>query len=260
MNKRKIVVIDAGYGGKDFGAVYMGRREKDDNLRLALAVGEVLADNGIDVRYTRTEDCTLTPLERIQMANDSEGDFLLSLRRGSTEIPGTSFGVVFLLFANKGVTAEAAKYIQEALEDTGFESFNIEEQPSLVILRRSTIPTLLIEVGFIDNERDNIIFDRDFDRIAQGIAEGILETLQEQERDTEEYYQIQLGAYRVRALAESMAKNLKAQGFPAFIVFEDGLYKVRAGAFGDVDNAVAMEQALKKAGYGTFMVKKPAVY
>ena len=50
------VVIDAGHGGTDPGAVYKGRQEKDDNLRLALAVGRILSQNGVDVVYTRTTD------------------------------------------------------------------------------------------------------------------------------------------------------------------------------------------------------------
>lgn len=43
------VIIDPGHGGMDPGAVYKGRQEKDDNLRLALAVGELLSQNGVDV-------------------------------------------------------------------------------------------------------------------------------------------------------------------------------------------------------------------
>ena len=50
------VVIDAGHGGSDFGATYLGRKEKDDTLRLALAVGNILEENGVNVIYTRTSD------------------------------------------------------------------------------------------------------------------------------------------------------------------------------------------------------------
>ena len=50
------IVIDAGHGGSDSGAVYKGRLEKDDNLRLALAVGDLLKQAGYNVIYTRTED------------------------------------------------------------------------------------------------------------------------------------------------------------------------------------------------------------
>ena len=52
------IVIDPGHGGEDFGATYKGRNEKDDNLNLALAVGQILADNGIDaeswVKWTKS--------------------------------------------------------------------------------------------------------------------------------------------------------------------------------------------------------------
>ena len=50
------IVIDAGHGGYDAGATYNGRREKDDTLALALAVGEILEAQGYDVVYTRTDD------------------------------------------------------------------------------------------------------------------------------------------------------------------------------------------------------------
>lgn len=55
------VIIDPGHGGMDPGAVYKGRQEKDDNLRLALAVGELLSQNGVDVLYTRTDDVYDSP-------------------------------------------------------------------------------------------------------------------------------------------------------------------------------------------------------
>ena len=46
------IVLDAGHGGTDPGAIYKERKEKNDNLELTLAVGKILEDNGIDVVYT----------------------------------------------------------------------------------------------------------------------------------------------------------------------------------------------------------------
>ena len=57
------MMLDSGHGGSDPGAVYRGRREKDDTLRLTLAVGEILQENGIEVLYTRTTDVYLSPYE-----------------------------------------------------------------------------------------------------------------------------------------------------------------------------------------------------
>ena len=54
------IMVDAGHGGADLGATYEGRQEKDDNLNLALAVGKILSQNGVDVEYTRTTDIYLS--------------------------------------------------------------------------------------------------------------------------------------------------------------------------------------------------------
>lgn len=77
------VVVDAGHGGSDPGAVYEGRQEKDDNLALALAVGSILAENGVDVVYTRTDDSYETPFQKGPEGNQA-GAVFLSL---SIEIP-----------------------------------------------------------------------------------------------------------------------------------------------------------------------------
>lgn len=260
MAERMIVVIDAGHGGADPGASYGGRQEKNDNLRLALAVGRILADNGVDVRYTRTDDTYSTPLEKATMANDAEADFFVSLHRNAMPVPGTGSGIEVLVFEDKGVPGMLARNIGESLNQTGFANLGTVERPGLVILRRTKVPTVMVEVGFIDNEEDNNLFDQNFDAIAQAIADGVLNTIKEQEETRPEYYQIQVGAFRVHTLAEDQVTTLKAQGFPAFVVYEDELYKVRVGAFRNIDNAVRMEQALRQCGYTTFMVKRPAVF
>ncbi|GLC79114.1 N-acetylmuramoyl-L-alanine amidase [Lacrimispora brassicae] len=260
MAERTIVVIDAGHGGADPGASYAGRQEKNDNLKLAMAVGRILADNGVDVRYTRTDDTYNTPLEKAMMANDAEADFLVSIHRNAMPVPGTGSGIEVLVFEDKGVPGMLARNIGEALNKAGFANLGTVERPGLVILKRTKIPTVMVEVGFIDNEADNDLFDQNFDAIAQAIADGIMNSIKEQEEIRPEYYQVQTGAFRVHTLAEEEVSTLKAQGFPAFVVYEDGLYKVRVGAFRNLDNAVRMEQALRQCGYTTFMVKRPAVF
>ena len=60
------IVIDAGHGGSvDPGAVYKGREEKNDNLNLAMAVGKILSENGVDVVYTRTDDTFQSPAKSV---------------------------------------------------------------------------------------------------------------------------------------------------------------------------------------------------
>ena len=59
------MILDAGHGGTtDPGAVYQGRQEKNDNLRMALAVGQILSEDGVDVGYTRVQDVYQSPLQK----------------------------------------------------------------------------------------------------------------------------------------------------------------------------------------------------
>ena len=76
MENRRSVILDAGHGGAEPGAMYQGRREKDDTLRLALAVGEKLENRGVDVMYTRTTDVYDSPLERRRLPTGQERIFL----------------------------------------------------------------------------------------------------------------------------------------------------------------------------------------
>ena len=121
------------------------------------------------------------------------------------------------------------------------------------------MPAVLVEAGFLDNEADNQRFDAQFEQTAQAIADGILKTVNGQEGQPE-YYQIQVGAYGQKELAQALLSQLQAAGYPAFLVFQDGLYKVRVGAYLNLDNAAWMEKTLRMAGYLTLLVQEPAVY
>ena len=70
------VILDAGHGGYDNGAQYDGRKEKDDNLRLTLAVGQILEQNGVPVSYTRKSDIYQSPSEKARLGNESGADIL----------------------------------------------------------------------------------------------------------------------------------------------------------------------------------------
>lgn len=171
------VVIDAGHGGADWGATYENRKEKDDVLNLAFAVGDILRKNGIDVVYTRTSDVYDTPYEKAVMGNESGADFFISLHRNSTPTPNTSTGIETLVYKDEGIKAEMARNINRELADLGFVDRGVIERPNLVVLRRTQMPALLVEAGFINNDADNAKFDADFNLIANAIATGILDSL-----------------------------------------------------------------------------------
>ncbi len=106
------VILDAGHGGPEPGAVYEGRNEKDDTLRLALAVGEILERNGVDVAFTRTEDVYDTPFEKAQIANREGGDFLISIHRNSSPEANQYSGVETLVYDKSGKKVELAENLR----------------------------------------------------------------------------------------------------------------------------------------------------
>lgn len=75
------VVIDAGHGGTDPGAVYGGVKEKDINLKVALKFGKLVADNCPEVKvvYTRTKDVFVGLADRGNIANKAGGNLFISL-------------------------------------------------------------------------------------------------------------------------------------------------------------------------------------
>lgn len=251
------IAIDAGHGGADPGAVYQGRQEKDDNLRLAMAVGERLENKGLDIYYTRTEDVYQTPYEKAMAANASGADFLVSLHRNSSEYPNQYTGVETLVYDQNGKKVEIAEEINEGLENIGFRNNGVKNRPGLVILRRSKMPAVLVESGFINSEEDNRLFDEEFDRIADAIADAIanhFSASEEEDQNPEEvYYRVQTGAFRNRENAVRQQEKLTAEGYPAFLLEQDGYYLVQVGAFRKLENAVRMEAALRENGYQTYI-------
>ena len=171
------IVIDPGHGGEDFGATYNVRNEKDDNLNLALAVGQILSDNGIDVLYTRTEDVYNTPFEKATMGNNADADLFVSIHRNALPTPNTGTGVETLVFNDQGIKATLARNINNELGKLGFDVRGVIERPNLVVLKRTKMPAVLVEAGFINNDADNEKFDAEFDDIARAIANGILNTV-----------------------------------------------------------------------------------
>lgn len=328
------IALDAGHGGSDPGAVYKGRQEKEDTLDLTLAVGDILKKNGIDVYYTRTTDEYETPFKKATDANNSGADLFVSIHRNSSENPNQYSGVETLVYSDTGLKAEVARNINNQLEDAGFKNLGVDERKNLVVLKRTKMPAVLVEAGFINNDKDNYLFDEEFDSIAQAIADGILESIpsgrpgnttsnksnrtdnnnnsnnnsnnnnssnsqmnnsgrtasapidstamvnsippdnevfsvpvsssnimpqcpcdnNDYDTENEALYRVQVGAYRNKDNADRMLNSLLMDGFPAFIIYEDGYYKVQVGAYRILLNAIKIEQRLRRFRYSTYIV------
>lgn len=171
------IMLDAGHGGADYGAMYMGRLEKDDTLRLTLAVGEILQNEGVNVLYTRTEDLYESPVRKAQEGNLSGADYFISIHRNSSPYDNQYTGVESLVYNRYGSAGTMAENINNQLEQIGFVNQGVNERKNLAVLRRTSMPAVLVEVGFINTDRDNLLFDSRFNEVARAIADGILMSL-----------------------------------------------------------------------------------
>ena len=171
------IILDPGHGGYDNGAAYNGRLEKNDNLNLALAVGDILSGMGYDIVYTRTDDRYDAPQVKAQIGNESGADYFISFHRNSSPYPNQYNGVQTLVYNSYGIAYVLAENINAALEQVGYRNINIEERKNLAVLRGTSMPAVLIETGFINSDYDNYLFDYAFSETALAIAEAINETL-----------------------------------------------------------------------------------
>lgn len=217
-------------------------------------------------------------------ANEAGADFFVSIHRNSYPTDNTVSGVETLVYDKSGIKLQMAENINEQLEAIGFVNLGVKERPGLVVLRRTRMPAVLVEVGFINSDTDNQLFDDNFDDIALAIAEGILDTLQmnglvgedinsgnmgntpgsgsgnnrpgndSQHSEGIPQYTVQAGAFRNASYADRLQKELLEQDFPAVTSQGGGLYRVTVGTFPSLDEAADMERRLKRAGYQTVIV------
>ena len=172
-----LVVIDAGHGGNNPGAVYQGRLEKDDTLKLSLAVGRILEQNGVNVYYTRTDDVYESPTQKAMEGNAVGADYFVAIHRNASTYPNQYTCVWTLVYSLYGDAVRLAENISTHLEQVGFMNLGVGERTDLVILRQTQMPAVLVEVGFINTDEDNRLFVQRFDDVARAIANGILETV-----------------------------------------------------------------------------------
>ncbi len=172
-----LVVLDAGHGGENPGAVYRGRQEKDDALSLAMAIGRILEQNGVDLYYNRTGYLYESPGQKAMEGNAVGADYYVSIHRNSSPYPNQYTGIETLVYSQYGEAARLASRINRQLAAVGYEDQGVNVRDNLVVLNRTRMPAVLVEVGFINTDADNRLLDEKFEETARAIAEGILETV-----------------------------------------------------------------------------------
>ena len=182
------VCIDAGHGGKDIGSDSKGRIEKDDTLRLALALSEALSDLQIDVVMTREDDSFLYLSQRCKAASDADARYLISLHRNKGKGNGAES---WISSQADEETIALASNILSALEEVGLSrnrgikqgSYDDAEE-DYYITANAEMPACILELGFINDSEDNRLFDTNLKEYARAIAEAVLATYTTYENKT----------------------------------------------------------------------------
>ncbi|WP_158290416.1 N-acetylmuramoyl-L-alanine amidase [Halobacillus salinus] len=171
----KNILIDAGHGGRDSGAIGVsGAFEKDYTLKTALALKEVLESNGANVQMTRKSNIYLPLFLRSYFSNSSSADVFLSLHYNSTPQNTAARGINTYYFHERD--QNLATYVQRnMIEATNFQDRGIKHG-NFHVIRENHKPSLLLELGFLsDLDEEHIIEQEEYhSRVSQGIAEGLI--------------------------------------------------------------------------------------
>lgn len=171
------IVIDAGHGGYDPGAVALGRNEKDDNLRLALRVSELLRTAGYNVVMTRDSDIYLSLSERANISNAVGADLFVSLHRNSSTNSSYNGLETYVYTSPSALSLTAANNVNNAIASVGVQTNHGVKYANFAVLRETTSPAILVELNFVSNELDNTLFDTRFEQYANAIVTGIEQTI-----------------------------------------------------------------------------------
>ncbi|MBC7169309.1 N-acetylmuramoyl-L-alanine amidase [Candidatus Bipolaricaulota bacterium] len=175
-----VIVIDAGHGGHDPGAVVSGVREKDVNLSIALLVQRKAQSAGnLRVILTRTADVYPPLLERLDLAQAVGARLYISIHANFYRDP-TICGVETWVDTDADPESlRLARAVQQAVvAAAGAADRGVHQQT--LYLRHTSLPTALVEVGYLScpAERAKLQDPTYQDRVAAGILAGILSFLQ----------------------------------------------------------------------------------
>ena len=193
-NTKRSIFLDPGHGGSDPGAISGGVREKDLTLSVYNKVSSKLASLGYTVLTSRNVDKDVDLVDRADQANKANADMLLSIHfnaggRGIARgietyyYQATADRVPKINKENHNNTERlersrklANKVQQNLLYQTGANDRGVK-RASFTVLRETSIPSILVELGFIDNpeERNKIKTNEYQERLANGIVDGIVE-------------------------------------------------------------------------------------
>ncbi len=183
-NKRVLVMIDPGHGGKDPGAIGLGGlKEVDVILPVSLQVAQILRKNGIEVKMTRNSDYFVGLDERITMSRQAGATLFVSIHANSIDNrPDVNGLELYHYNIGKSFAETVHRNILEYVNKNGFFIADRRVRSArFLVLRKSSIPAILVETGYLTSETEAARLRRDDYRkvMAEGIAQGIIQYIKD---------------------------------------------------------------------------------
>ncbi|MCM3443782.1 peptidoglycan-binding protein [Metabacillus halosaccharovorans] len=171
----KKIVIDAGHGGDDPGAVSKGLKESVFVLDIAKQLKSSLENDGATVQMTRSTDIYLTLSQRYTIANNSDADAFISIHNNA----GGGYGTE--TYWNSKYSSTKSKQLATNIQKELVSKVNLRDrgvkQGNFSVIKYTKIPSSLVEVAFIDNANERSLLNTSKFRksAAEGIYNGIRE-------------------------------------------------------------------------------------
>lgn len=145
------VMLDPGHGGKDPGAVYGDVYEKDIVSEVAAKLKKLIPD----VALTRDSDSFVELSKRSELSNERDSDLFVSLHVNSSEKPPTTAGSEVWYFNGSKEGEQLASKLASALDSKrGIKPAYAPKAKKISVLRRTKAPAVLIELGFLNDDKD----------------------------------------------------------------------------------------------------------
>ena len=179
------IYIDQGHNPQNpnAGAEGNGLREQDIVFDVGIELAELLRQNGnYEVRLSRpTADTvigttnTTSLRQRVADANAWGADYFISIHTNASDNPSATGVEAFSYSRPSRAFSLGEDIVEELSEATGLRDRGMKVRPGLYVLRRTNMPAVLVEIGFISNPSDAALMDSDPALFARGIYNGIVE-------------------------------------------------------------------------------------
>lgn len=174
--KPKLVVIDVAHGGKDSGFEFEGVNEKEIVKEIADRIVALNGNSNLKIVLNRTEDTFISLSERVSHINNLKPDAVISLHINGSNIDYTNSGFEVYTSGKSKESLKLAEIFQNEFYSHKAGEKIVVKEAGFYILKNIEAPVVLIEMGFLTNEKDRGIILNDEGQ--EEIAKFILKSLQ----------------------------------------------------------------------------------